>query len=53
MTARRTPQTVQTAWYVLEYHRHHRCPYCTDSGWCQDVQIARTRITAWYRYRQR
>ncbi|MFY1705043.1 MULTISPECIES: hypothetical protein [Micromonospora] len=53
VTARRTPHLVQQAWYVLEYHRHHRCPNCTASAWCREVILARSRIAAWHRYRRR
>ncbi|WP_428962627.1 hypothetical protein [Micromonospora fluostatini] len=52
MRTRRMPHLIQHAWYVLEYHRHHRCPHCTANDWCPDVRVARTRITAWRRYRQ-
>ncbi|WDZ85910.1 hypothetical protein [Micromonospora cathayae] len=48
---RRTPYLIQLAWYTLEFHRHHTCTHCTRSGWCSAVQVARTRLTAWYRYR--
>ncbi|MER7166459.1 hypothetical protein [Micromonospora sp. NPDC000207] len=53
MTVRRLPYLVRRAWYVLDFHRHHRCPRCTTGGWCPAVQVARTRITAWRRYPSR
>ncbi|WBB78647.1 hypothetical protein O7606_20900 [Micromonospora sp. WMMD882] len=50
MAVRRTPYLVQLAWYVLEYHRHHRCPECADGDSCPAVRVARSRITAWRRF---
>ncbi|SCL15311.1 hypothetical protein GA0074694_1150 [Micromonospora inyonensis] len=50
---RDVPFLVQMSWAVLDYHRVQRCRRCHPDGWCPRVAVARARILAWRRVKDR